>query len=194
MVHKTFCFAVFFYYYILLFFTVSTQNSFTKIKSVLRFLAVCGTVLGGRNAHDGFENTVKMIDFFNPETNRLTEQFEARGFAGLMLLQIGQHMVRRDKTDIRRDITAFANDDFGGKILKIAAERVKIIHIIRVENQIFRAAYFIAERNRERNIAIDALYLLHPQVSPAPRPAETGFLKPAATQKLFIVKQRHNKF
>ena len=108
MVHKTFCFAVFFYYYILLFFTVSTQNSFTKIKSVLRFLAVCGTVLGGRNAHDGFENTVKMIDiiettgvadvqhtvvclrehfhgltemidFFNPETNRFTEQFEAPG-------------------------------------------------------------------------------------------------------------------
>ena len=62
MVHKTFCFAVFFYYYILLFFTVSTQNSFTKIKSVLRFLAVCRTVLGGRNTHDGFENTVKMID------------------------------------------------------------------------------------------------------------------------------------
>ena len=62
MVHKTFCFAVFFYYYIPLFFTVSTQNSFTKIKSVLRFLAVCRTVLGGRNAHDGFENTVKMID------------------------------------------------------------------------------------------------------------------------------------
>ena len=115
-------------------------------------------------------------------------------FAGLMLLQIGQHMVRRDKTDIRRDITAFANDDFGGEILKIAAERVKIIHIIRVENQIFRAAYFIAERNRERTIAIDALYLLHPQVSPAPCPAETGFLKPATTQKLFIVKQRHNKF
>lgn len=85
-----------------------------------------------------------------------------RGFAGLMLLQIGQHMVRRDKTDIRRDITAFANDDFGGEILKIAAERVKIIHIIRVENQIFRTAYFIAERNRERYIAIDALYLLHP--------------------------------
>jgi hypothetical protein len=111
-----------------------------------------------------------------------------------MLLQIGQHMVRRDKTDIRRDITAFANDDFGGEILKIAAERVKIVHIIRVENQIFRAAYFIAERNRERNIAIDALYLLHPQVSPTPCPAETGFLKPAATQKLFIVKQRHNKF
>lgn len=49
-------------YYILLFFTVSTKNSFTKIKSVLRFLAVCRTVLGGRNAHDGFENTVKMID------------------------------------------------------------------------------------------------------------------------------------
>lgn len=46
-------------------------------------------------------------------------------FAGLMLLQIGQHMVRRDKTDIRRDITTFANDDFGGEILKIAAERVK---------------------------------------------------------------------
>ena len=68
-------------------------------------------------------------------------------FAGLMLLQIGQHMVRRDKTDIRRDITTFANDDFGGEILKIAAERVKIVHIIRVENQIFRAAYFIAERN-----------------------------------------------
>ena len=62
MIHKTFCFAIFFYYYILLFFTVSTQNSFTKIKSVLRFLAVCRTVLGGRNAHDGFENTVKMID------------------------------------------------------------------------------------------------------------------------------------
>ena len=62
MVHKAFCFAVFFYYYIPLFFTVSTQNSFTKIKSVLRFLAVCRTVLGGRNAHDGFENTVKMID------------------------------------------------------------------------------------------------------------------------------------
>ena len=79
MVHKTFCFAVFFYYYILLFFTVSTRNNFTKIKSVLRFLAVCGTVLGGRNAHDGFENTVKMIDFFNPETNRFTEQFEAPG-------------------------------------------------------------------------------------------------------------------
>lgn len=79
MVHKTFCFTVFFYYYILLFFTVSTQNNFTKIKSVLRFLAVCGTVLGGRNAHDGFENTVKMIDFFNPETNRFTEQFEAPG-------------------------------------------------------------------------------------------------------------------
>lgn len=79
MVHKTFCFAVFFYYYILPFFTVSTQNSFTKIKSVLRFLAVCRTVLGGRNAHDGFENTVKMIDFFNPETNRFTEQFEAPG-------------------------------------------------------------------------------------------------------------------
>lgn len=77
MVHKTFCFAIFFYYYILLFFTVSTQNNFTKIKSVLRFLAVCRTVLGGRNAHDGFENTVKMIDFFNPETNRFTEQFEA---------------------------------------------------------------------------------------------------------------------
>ena len=115
-------------------------------------------------------------------------------FAGLMLLQIGQHMVRRDKTDIRRDITTFANDDFGGEILKIAAERVKIVHIIRVENQIFRAAYFIAERNRERNIAIDAVYLLHPQVSLAPCPAETGFLKPAATQKLFIVKQRHNKF
>ena len=38
---------------------MSTQNSFTKIKSVLRFLAVCRTVLGGRNAHDGFENTVK---------------------------------------------------------------------------------------------------------------------------------------
>lgn len=53
-----------------------------------------------------------------------------------MLLQIGQHMVRRDKTDIRRDITAFANDDFGSEILKIAAERVKIVHIIRVENQI----------------------------------------------------------
>ena len=85
-------------------------------------------------------------------------------------------------------------EDIGGEILKIAAERVKIVHIIRVENQIFRAAYFIAERNRERNIAIDALYLLHPQVSPAPCPAETGFLKPAATQKLFIVKQRHNKF
>lgn len=79
MVHKTFCFAIFFYYYILLFFTVSTQNSFTKIKSVLRFLAVCRTVLGGRNAHDGFENTVKMIDFFNLETNRFTEQFEAPG-------------------------------------------------------------------------------------------------------------------
>ena len=79
MVHKTFCFAVFFYYYIPLFFTVSTQNSFTKIKSVLRFLSVCRTVLGGRNAHDGFENTVKMIDFFNPETNRFTEQFEAPG-------------------------------------------------------------------------------------------------------------------
>lgn len=79
MVHKTFCFAVLFLYYILLFFTVSTQNSFTKIKSVLHFLAVCRTVLGGRNAHDGFENTVKMIDFFNPETNRFTEQFEAPG-------------------------------------------------------------------------------------------------------------------
>lgn len=79
MVHKTFCFAVFFYYYILLFFTVSTQNSFTKIKSVLRFLTVCRTVLGGRNTHDGFENTVKMINFFNPETNRFTEQFEAPG-------------------------------------------------------------------------------------------------------------------
>ena len=50
MVHKTSCLAVFFYYYILLFFTVSTQNSFTKIKSVLRFLAVCRTVLGGRKA------------------------------------------------------------------------------------------------------------------------------------------------
>lgn len=62
MAHKTFCFAIFLYYYIPLFFTVSTQNSFTKIKSVLRFLAVCRTVLGGRNAHDGFENTVKMID------------------------------------------------------------------------------------------------------------------------------------
>lgn len=177
MVHKTFCFAVFFYYYILLFFTVSTKNSFTKIKSVLRLLAVCRTVLGGRNAHDGFENTVKMIDII-----------ETTGVADV------QHMVRRDKTDIRRDITTFANDDFGGEILKIAAERVKIVHIIRVENQIFRAAYFIAERNRERNIAIDALYLLHPQVSLAPCPAETGFLKPAATQKLFIVKQRHNKF
>lgn len=79
MVHKAFCFAIFFYYYIILFFTVSTQNNFTKIKSVLRFLAVCRTVLGGRNAHDGFENTVKMIDFFNPETNRFTEQFEAPG-------------------------------------------------------------------------------------------------------------------
>ena len=32
------------------------------VLSVLRFLAVCRTVLGGRNAHDGFENTVKMID------------------------------------------------------------------------------------------------------------------------------------
>lgn len=79
MVHKTSYFAVLFIYYILLFFTVSTKNSFTKIKSVLRFLAVCRTVLGGRNAHDGFENTVKMIDFFNPETNRFTEQFEAPG-------------------------------------------------------------------------------------------------------------------
>ena len=79
MVHKTSCFAVLFFYYIPLFFTVSTQNSFIKIKSVLRFLAVCRTVLGGRNAHDGFENTVKMIDFFNPETNRFTEQFEAPG-------------------------------------------------------------------------------------------------------------------
>ncbi|MDD6329474.1 MAG: hypothetical protein PUB27_02825 [Firmicutes bacterium] len=48
-------------------------------KNALRFLAVCRTVLGGRNAHDGFENTVKMIDFFNPETNRFTEQFEAPG-------------------------------------------------------------------------------------------------------------------
>ena len=238
MVHKTFCFAVFFYYYILLFFTVSTQNSFTKIKSVLRFLTVCRTVLGGRNTHDGFENTVKMIDiiettgetnlgntgsridqhsssvsqtnFIQRTHNGVITQYHAGQnggihtdpavfaehdvFAGLMLLQIGQHMVRRDKTDIRRDITTFANDDFGGEILKIAAERVKIVHIIRVENQIFRAAYFIAERNRERNIAIDALYLLHPQVSLAPCPAETGFLKPAATQKLFIVKQRHNKF
>lgn len=79
MVHKTFCFVILFFYYIPLFFTVSTKNSFTKIKSVLRFLAVCRTVLGGRNAHDGFENTVKMIDFFNPETNRFTEQFEAPG-------------------------------------------------------------------------------------------------------------------
>ena len=109
---------------------MSTQNSFTKIKSVLRFLAVCRTVLGGRNAHDGFENTVKMIDVI-----------EATGVADV------QHTVRRDETDIRRDITAFANDDFGGEILKIAAERVKIVHIIRVENQIFHAAYFIAERN-----------------------------------------------
>ena len=66
MVHKTSCLAVFFYYYILLFFTVSTQNSFTKIKSVLRFLAVCGAVLGGRNAHDGFKNTVEMIDVIEP--------------------------------------------------------------------------------------------------------------------------------
>lgn len=150
-----------------------TQNSFTKIKSVLRFLAVCGTVLGGRNAHDGFENTVKMIDIiettgvadvqhtvvclrehFHGLTDTLFVTTEPAPttvwspnttpgqnggihtdpavfakhdvFAGLMLLQIGQHMVRRDKTDIRRDITAFANDDFGGEILKIAAERVKL--------------------------------------------------------------------
>lgn len=50
MIHKTSCFAVLFFYYIPLFFTVSTQNSFIKIKSVLRFLAVCRTVLGGRKA------------------------------------------------------------------------------------------------------------------------------------------------
>lgn len=63
---------------------MSTRNSFTKIKSVLRFLAVCRTVLSGRNAHDGFENTVKMIDII-----------ETTGVADV------QHMVRRDKTDIR---------------------------------------------------------------------------------------------
>ena len=110
-------------------------------------------------------------------------------FSALMFADIGQIVIRGDKSGVGGNKAAFSQNNFCADSLKIVADSMKILHIIRVEYDIPGIRNPNIRRNRPWNMGVSPEDLLtEPALKdPGPADAEMPAVEVPTGQIFFVI-------